>query len=109
MTTHPLAEFIIAFAQGKKVTTYCPHYGERVLIADLQQFDFPSLKDHCIEPDTITVNGVECVAPTASEPVWIINIVTNFTEPRTSLYFDRQEDRDTFYEALIKPFKEYLK
>ena len=108
-TPHPLAEFIIAFAQGKKVTTYWGYKTPRRQVTNLEDFDAPTAGNFRIEPDTLTVNGVECVAPVMDKQGCVLNLSYGTRLSLSSLHFNTESDRDAFREALIKPFKEYLK
>ena len=108
---HPYADILIAIAEGKEIQyQYCSAYWRDMehgrllkhLAYDAQ--DKPAYTFR-IKPATITINGVECEAPTLGYHG--ITIQANELNGHTKhIAWDTKEARDAAYAALILPFGE---
>lgn len=105
-TPHPLAEFIHAFADGKKVQFERPDMG---WINCTTLLDFSSYSD-CkwrFKPDTLVVNGVEVPKPDkylASIDGYTVKIL--YSDRAYHIVYRTHDDATVVFEALTKPFKE---
>lgn len=106
-TPHPLAEFIHAFADGKKVQFERPDMG---WINCTTLLDFSSYSD-CkwrFKPDTIVVNGVEVPkeATDNADSRFAVDIECRWNRSNLRLWYPSEDVAKKVFDALCKPFKE---
>lgn len=107
---HQYAEILHAIADGKEIQTLGITEWESVYIPTvLHCMSLASFNPdrYRVKPDTITVNGIECEAPTKVTTQFKLRVILFHGAAATEekrFFFNNEEDGYIAYAALIKPF-----
>lgn len=113
MAEHRFAELLRAVADGKEIEYWNPNNSQWELskLADLSEW--PTLKFR-VKPQTININGVECVVPLVYSldnlskyhnlQIEIIRPYHTRTDYNRSIQFETEFEAIKVFDALLKPF-----